>query len=72
MFFTQRRLVTTCSSDCELFLEREWFVSTWFGNTLWLIALGKFLTKVLLQNCCGPNLCFLITSVKPEQNLFFL
>lgn len=26
----------------HIFIEREWFVSTWFGNTLWLIALGYY------------------------------
>ncbi|XP_023337978.1 protein unc-50 homolog, partial [Eurytemora carolleeae] len=25
------------------FIEKEWFVSTWFGNTLWLIALGYYI-----------------------------
>lgn len=27
----------------HIFIEREWFVSTWFGNTLWLIALGYYI-----------------------------
>eukprot|EP00088_Acartia_fossae_P010696 TRINITY_DN15349_c0_g1_i1.p1 TRINITY_DN15349_c0_g1~~TRINITY_DN15349_c0_g1_i1.p1 ORF type:complete len:284 (-),score=53.74 TRINITY_DN15349_c0_g1_i1:362-1162(-) len=27
----------------HIFIERDWFVSTWFGNTLWLIALGYYI-----------------------------
>ena len=26
-----------------LFSERDWFISTMFGNTLWLVALGYYI-----------------------------
>jgi len=27
----------------HIFIEKDWFISTWFGNTLWLIALGYYI-----------------------------
>jgi len=27
----------------HILIEKDWFVSTWFGNTLWLIALGYYI-----------------------------
>jgi len=27
----------------HILIEKDWFISTWFGNTLWLIALGYYI-----------------------------
>ena len=41
--------------------EQEWFVSTWFGNTLWLIALGKGENNLI--NRAKLSFCFQLTNL---------